>query len=98
MHDELDPDQLPVPRRAAELVPRNIECLRAQAAALGFMLPDDLCALGGLKHSTPDAWAKRGEGPPYVMFGNRRLYPIDGVREFLRGRVKARGCSAGGLL
>lgn len=98
MQVEFDPDDLPAPRTRTELTPRNIELVRAQAAVLGFMLPDDVCALGAMKHTTPEAWAKRGEGPPYVMFGNRRLYPIDGVREFLRGRIKARAGSASGFL
>lgn len=98
MQGDLDPDDLPAPRTGTELAPRNLDRVRAQADALGYMLADDVCALAAVKPTTPEAWAKRGEGPPYVMLGNRRLYPVDGMREFLRGRVKARGGSASGLL
>ena len=98
MPDDLDPDDLPVPRTGAEVTPRNLERVRAQADALGYMLADDVCALAAVKHTTPEAWAKRGEGPPYVMLGNRRLYPVDGMREFLRGRVKTRASNVSRLL
>lgn len=98
MQDYLDPDDAPVLRTGAELPPRDLTRDRALADALGCALTEDVGALGKVKPSTLDAWAKRGEGPPYVMLGNRRLYPIDGLREFLRGRVRTRANSASGLL
>lgn len=96
--DDLDPEDLPVPRTGEELQPRNLERVYALVGELGFMLPDDLRAIGAMSHTTLEQWAKRGEGPPYVLLGKRRLYPIDGVREFLRGRVKARANHASSLL
>lgn len=98
MPDDLDPDDLPVPRTSAEVTPRNLERLRAQTDALGYMLADDVCALAAVKYTTLEAWAKRGEGPAYVMLGNRRLYPVEGMRDFLRGRVKTRASNAGRIL
>lgn len=98
MQDDIDPDDAPVVRTAAELPPRDLTRDRALADALGCALTEDVGALGKVKPSTLDAWAKRGEGPPYVMLGNRRLYPIDGLREFLRGRVRTRGPQLGGIL
>lgn len=90
-------DHDPAPRSATELPPTP----RAQALAdsLDCLLQTDLCTLAAVKASTADAWAKRGEGPPYVMFGNRRLYPREGVRKFLADRVRERsGVPAGSLL
>jgi hypothetical protein len=98
MDDALQPDELPVLPGADERPPRDLEHLRALAASLDCVLPEDLCALGAIKHSTAEAWAKRGEGPAYVMFGNRRLYPREPLREFLQGRVRSRAASARGLL
>lgn len=96
--DDLDPEDLPAPRTGEELRPRNLERVHALVGELGFMLPDDLLAIGAMGPTALKDWAKRGEGPPYVLFGKRRLYPIDGVREFLRGRVKARANHASRLL
>lgn len=60
------------------------------ARSLGCLVRRDVCDLGGIKATTLDAWAKRGEGPPYVMFGNERLYPLDAFRAFLAARLRER--------
>jgi len=92
-----DDEFQPVPRQGAELpTPARVQAL---ADSLDYMLQSDLCALAAVKNATVDAWAKRGEGPPYVMLGNRRLYPRDGVRRFLADRVRTRtSVDAGTLL
>ncbi len=51
MPDDLDPDDLPVPRTSAEVTPRNLERLWAQTDALGYMLADDVCALAAVKYT-----------------------------------------------
>lgn len=90
-------DHAPAPRTAAEAPPSPR--IAALVDSLDCLTQTDLCALAAVKPSTADAWAKRGEGPPYVMFGNRRLYPRAGVRQFLAEKVKTRpGLSAGSLL
>lgn len=78
----------PAPRRGSEL-PAGSR-LQALADSLGCMLQADLCDLAGVKDSTAEAWAKRGEGPPYAILGNRRLYPREGVRKFLQHRLRER--------
>lgn len=83
-------DEAPVMRRGADLPVRDLDRVRALADSLECMLPSDVCALGGVKESTLETWAKRGEGPAYVMFGNRRLYPREGLRQFLRTRMRER--------
>ena len=62
--------------------------MRTLAESLDCLLPGDVAGLAGVKDSTLDAWAKRGEGPDYVMFGNRRLYPRDAMRKFLKDRTR----------
>ena len=86
----------PAPRTAAELPPTAR--LRALADSLECLLRGDVSEIADVKPSTTDAWAKRGEGPPYVMFGNRRLYPLEGVRKYLQERMRGRGVSVASLL
>jgi hypothetical protein len=83
-------DDDPAPRTAEELPIRDLPALRALADSLDCVLQEDLCALAGIKASTERAWAKRGEGPDYVMFGNRRLYPRESFRKFLQLRKRER--------
>lgn len=88
----------PAPRTAAELPPQDLLRLRALADSLDCLLTDDLCSLGKVKQSTADAWAKRGEGPDYVMFGNRRLYPREALRKFLEKHQRARAANSRSML
>lgn len=60
------------------------------ARQLNCMLESDLMLLGKLSHSTVTAWRKRGTGPAYILLGNRYLYPIQSVAEFLEGQVRSR--------
>ena len=94
----LAPDEAPALRHGAELPPRDVDRVRALADSLDCIIPSDLGSLAAVKESTLDSWAKRGEGPPYVMFGNRRLYPREGVRQFLKARVRERSGSGRSLL
>ncbi|AWY43769.1 hypothetical protein DKY63_29160 [Pseudomonas putida] len=61
------------------------------ARALGFLTASELAILAGVKESTLEAWRKRSEGPTYVRLGNEPLYPLEGVRDFLVGRIKVNG-------
>ena len=62
--------------------------VRALARALDCFTEDELKALGKLKPSTPEAWRKRGKGPPYILFGNAYLYPRKGLAEHLQTLVR----------
>jgi hypothetical protein len=92
----LEPADQPTPRagRTEPPSPR----LRELAASLDCLLSEDVCELGRVTPNTETSWAKRGDGPPYIMFGNRRLYPRDTLREFLQRRLKTRGVPVRGLL
>jgi hypothetical protein len=85
----MQPDDFdPAPRSGAELP--TAARVAALADSLDCLTQSDLCALAAIKDPTADAWAKRGEGPPYVLFGNRRLYPREGVRKYLAERIRSR--------
>ena len=75
-----------------------VECVCALVEFLDCVLEEDVCVLAKAKPSTPKAWAKRGEGPDYVMFGNRRLYPREALRRFLKDRQRERKATARSML
>ena len=83
-------DDAPAVRRGSELPIKDLPRVRELAASIGCVLVPDMCALAGVKESTAEAWAKRGEGPPHTMLGNRRLYPIEGLRKFIAQRTRDR--------
>jgi hypothetical protein len=68
----------------------SLEGIRALAHALDCILEVELRALAKITSSTAEAWRKRGRGPPYIVFGNAILYPMDGVAEFLKTQVRER--------
>jgi len=70
--------------------PEDLQRLRELAALLDCFLDEDLQALGRIKASTTESWRKRGEGPPYVLLGNRAIYPRSGVRTFIAEKLKDR--------
>ena len=85
--DNTPEDQLPAPRRGAEIPTQDIARLRELAALLDCFLDEDVQVLGRVKPSTTEAWR---EGPPYVLLGNRPLYPRTGVRSYIAERLKER--------
>lgn len=88
----------PAPRSAPGILAADLQRVRALAAEIDCVVTEDLCALAGIKPGTAEAWAKRGEGPAYVMFGNRRLYPRAAIRKYCADRLKDRGFDVRGLL
>lgn len=68
----------------------DLNRLRAIADSLDCLLDEDLQALGGVEPGTTEAWRKRGKGPPYLIFGNRALYPKKPVAAFLQTLVRER--------
>lgn len=91
----LEPTDTPVPCLPS---PRDLDRVRALAAEIDCVVTEDLCALAGIKASTAEAWAKRGEGPAYVILGNRRLYPREALRKYCADKLKTRGVDVRGLL
>lgn len=69
------------------------------AHSLGYVTEADLCALCQITQTTAENWRKRHKGPKYSLVGNRVLYPLTAVREFLDSQVRERAeTSAKGLL
>lgn len=64
------------------------ERIRSLADALDCLTEDDLLVLAGITHGTAAAWRKRGNGPPYLLFGNRYLYPRKQLQDFLQTIVR----------
>jgi hypothetical protein len=93
---ERSADDNPTPRRGAEL-PDDAH-IRALAESLECVLDADLCALARVKPSTTEAWRKRGIGPPYVLLGNRYLYPREALRKHLSRMLRERIVPARSLL
>jgi hypothetical protein len=73
---------------------------RAQvlALALDYLTEQDLCALCLITPLTAEAWRKRRRGPAYALVGNRVLYPMARVREFLDSQVRDQSSRARDLL
>ena len=46
--------------------------------------------LGKLTQSTVEAWRKRGQGPAYILLGNRYLYPRKAVAKYLDSITRER--------
>lgn len=65
------------------------------AEKLDCMTETDLMLLGKLSHSTVEAWRKRGQGPAYILLGNRYLYPRKAVAEYLDSITRTRKAMGG---
>lgn len=96
-HAPFDTEADPLPRRGAELP--DPQRVRELAESLGCVTEHDVCELARIAPGTLEAWRKRGKGPPYVLFGNRFLYPRDGLHRYLLEHQRARsGVGAKALL
>lgn len=67
---------------------RDTEDIRELAMRLGCITEDDFIALADVKQATAEAWRKRGVGPAYTRLGNRVLYPLTAVQEFIDSKIK----------
>lgn len=64
--------------------------LAALAEKLDCFTEPDVQILTNATKSTVEAWRKRGEGPAYILAGNRYLYPRAAVSQWLSGRIRER--------
>lgn len=60
------------------------------ASDLGHLTEQDMLLLADVTPGTLEAWRKRGQGPAYVLAGNRYFYPREAVSAWLGGRTKSR--------
>ena len=64
--------------------------IRALAAELDCFLDEDIQRIAGVTSGTTDAWRRRGKGPPYLVFGNRTLYPRKPAVEYIQTLIRER--------
>lgn len=79
---------------------QDTERVREMADRLDCFIEEDFQLLAGATANTVEAWRKRGQGPAYILIGNRYLYPRKAVAEHLQSLVRERshGTGAKGLL
>ena len=74
-------------QQAAE---NQLDRLRNIADKLDCLTETDIMLLGMLTQSTVEAWRKRGQGPAYILLGNRYLYPRKAVAKYLDSITRER--------
>ncbi|WP_326999038.1 helix-turn-helix domain-containing protein [Comamonas testosteroni] len=74
---------------------QDLEWLRAMAARLDCFIEEDFQLLAGVTSSTATAWRKRGQGPAYILLGNRYLYPRKAVADYLDSITRTRKAMGG---
>ena len=72
----------------------QLDRLRTLADKLDCLTESDIMLLGKLSQSTVEAWRKRGQGPAYILLGNRYLYPRKAVAKYLEGITRERNSVA----
>ena len=72
----------------------QLDRLRNIADKLDCLTETDIMLLGKLTQSTVEAWRKRGQGPAYILLGNRYLYPRKAVQKYLEGITRERNSVA----
>ena len=68
----------------------QLDRLRTLADKLDCLTETDIMLLGKLSQSTVEAWRKRGQGPAYILLGNRYLYPRKAVAKYLDSITRER--------
>lgn len=68
----------------------QLDRLRTLADKLDCLTETDIMLLGKLTQGTVESWRKRGQGPAYILLGNRYLYPRKAVAKYLEGITRER--------
>lgn len=69
---------------------QEIDRVRHMAERLDCFVEEDFQLLAKATENTVEAWRKRGQGPAYIRFGNRYLYPCKAVAKYLDSITKER--------
>lgn len=73
---------------------QEIDRVRHMAERLDCFVEEDFQLLAKATENTVEAWRKRGQGPAYIRFGNRYLYPCKAVAKYLESITKERNSVA----
>lgn len=69
---------------------QETERVRQMADRLDCFIEEDFQALAKATTGTVEAWRKRGQGPAYILLGNRYLYPRKAVAKYLESITRER--------
>lgn len=69
---------------------QDTERVRHMAERLDCFIEEDFQNLAGATPKTVEAWRKRGQGPAYILLGNRYLYPRKAVAKYLETITRER--------
>ena len=69
---------------------QETERVRHMAERLDCFVEEDFQLLAKATENTVEAWRKRGQGPAYIRFGNRYLYPCKAVAKYLDSITRER--------
>ena len=72
----------------APLTEKEQARLSEMATRLDCLTEHDLMLLAGITPKTAESWRRRGNGPGYVLIGNRYLYPRQAVQKYMEDRVR----------
>lgn len=77
---------------------KETDRIRSMADDLDCMIEEDFQLLASATANTVMAWRKRGQGPSYILLGNRYLYPRKAVAKHLDLITRERNLTTKGLL
>lgn len=69
---------------------QETERVRHMAERLDCFIEEDFQSLASATAKTVEAWRKRGQGPAYILLGNRYLYPRKAVAKYLDSITRER--------
>ncbi len=69
---------------------QETERVRHMAERLDCFVEEDFQLLAKATEKTVEAWRKRGQGPAYILLGNRYLYPRKAVAKYLDSITRER--------
>lgn len=69
---------------------QETERVRHMAERLDCFVEEDFQLLAKATEKTVEAWRKRGQGPAYILLGNRYLYPRKAVAQYLDSITRER--------
>ena len=69
---------------------QETERVRHMAERLDCFVEEDFQLLAKATEKTVEAWRKRGQGPAYILLGNRYLYPRKAVAKSLDSITRER--------
>lgn len=77
---------------------RDLDRVRDMATGMDCLIEEDFVLFARITPLTAEAWRKRHQGPAYILFGTRYLYPRKAVAQHLESQTRERNSVVKGLL